>query len=75
MVSSKVGRLLIPRDGAARDDQGFIDARPFDPVFDYSYDGVMRSFESSVERLGVDRIARALRRFSHRRAVAAGGSS
>ncbi|TIV10811.1 MAG: aldo/keto reductase, partial [Mesorhizobium sp.] len=25
-------------------------------VYDYSYDGVMRSFEASLERLGVDRI-------------------
>ncbi len=55
-LSTKVGRLLIPRDGGARNDQGFIDANRFDPVFDYSYDGVMRSFESSLERLGVDRI-------------------
>jgi len=33
-----------------------VDARPFDPVFDYTYDGVMRSFESSLARLGVDRV-------------------
>jgi D-threo-aldose 1-dehydrogenase len=52
VVSSKVGRLLVPRAGGARSDQGFIDAAPFDPVFDYSYDGVMRSFESSLSRLG-----------------------
>jgi D-threo-aldose 1-dehydrogenase len=60
VVSSKVGRLLVPRSGAARDDQGFIAAAPFDPVFDYTYDGVMRSFESSLERLGRDRIDIAL---------------
>jgi D-threo-aldose 1-dehydrogenase len=55
-ISSKVGRLLVPREDGARSDQGFVDAKPFDPVFDYSYDGVMRSFESSLERLGTDRI-------------------
>jgi D-threo-aldose 1-dehydrogenase len=55
-ISSKVGRLLVPRAGGARSDQGFVDARPFDPVFDYSYDGVMRSFETSLERLRTDRI-------------------
>ncbi len=55
-ISSKVGRLLVPRAGAARDDQGFVDANAFDPVFDYSYDGVMRSFEASLARLGIDRI-------------------
>lgn len=55
-VSSKVGRLLTPRAGPARDDQGFVDALPFDPVFDYSYDGVMRSVEESLKRLGRSRI-------------------
>lgn len=54
--SSKVGRRLEPRSGGAREDQGFIAALPFDPVFDYSYDGVMRSFESSLKRLRVDHI-------------------
>jgi D-threo-aldose 1-dehydrogenase len=29
---------------------------PFSPVFDYSYDGVMRSFEASLNRLGLARI-------------------
>ena len=29
---------------------------PFDPVYDYSYDGVMRSFEDSLQRLGLARI-------------------
>lgn len=56
IVSTKVGRLLVPRSGGAREDQGFIGANAFDPVFDYSYDGVMRSFESSLARLGCDRI-------------------
>ncbi len=55
-ISTKVGRLLVARDGDARSDQGFIGANAFDPVFDYSYDGVMRSVESSLERLQTDRI-------------------
>ena len=29
---------------------------PFHPVYDYSYDGVMRSYEDSLQRLGLDRI-------------------
>ena len=29
---------------------------PFEPVFDYSYDAVMRSHESSLRRLRVDRV-------------------
>jgi D-threo-aldose 1-dehydrogenase len=55
-LSTKVGRLLTSRPGPARADQGFIDALPFDPVFDYSYDGVMRSFEASLLRLGRDHV-------------------
>jgi D-threo-aldose 1-dehydrogenase len=55
-ISTKVGRCLVPRDGPAREDQGFVGALAYDPVFDYSYDGVLRSFESSLERLGRDRV-------------------
>jgi D-threo-aldose 1-dehydrogenase len=29
---------------------------PFDAVFDYSYDAIMRSFEDSLQRLGLGRI-------------------
>jgi D-threo-aldose 1-dehydrogenase len=29
---------------------------PFEPVFDYSYDAVMRSFQESLQRLGLARI-------------------
>lgn len=54
-ISTKVGRLLRRRSGAPRSDQGFVEAHRFDPVFDYGYDGVMRSYESSLERLGIDR--------------------
>lgn len=35
---------------------GWPDALPFHPVFDYSYGGIMRSFEDSLERLGLERI-------------------
>jgi len=54
VVSTKVGRLLVPRDGAPREDQGFVDALRFDPIFDYSYDGVMRSVEESLARMDRD---------------------
>jgi D-threo-aldose 1-dehydrogenase len=56
VLSTKVGRRLVPCSGEPRSDQGFIGANRFDPVFDYSYDGIMRSFESSLDRLGVDHI-------------------
>ncbi len=58
-VSTKVGRILRPLDtpvtGAER--HGFVGGDPFEPEFDYSYDGVMRSFEDSRKRLGEVRIS------------------
>jgi D-threo-aldose 1-dehydrogenase len=56
ILSTKVGRLLkpgLPADPAAF---GWPEPLPFHPVFDYGYDGVMRSFEDSLQRLGRDRI-------------------
>ncbi len=58
VVSTKVGRVLVP-DGAVQDDRerhGFRSAMPFSPVYDYSYDGIMRSCEASLQRLGLARI-------------------
>ena len=56
VLASKVGRILIPADGENNEQGIFDNPPPFKPVFDFSYDGVMRSFEDSLERLGVDRI-------------------
>jgi D-threo-aldose 1-dehydrogenase len=53
VLSTKVGRLLRPRLGTAKPDDP---PMPFDPVYDYSYDGIMRSFEDSLQRLGLARI-------------------
>lgn len=55
IVSTKVGRLLSPLANA-RDQHGFVDPLPFEPIYDYSYDGVMRSFEQSLIRLDLERI-------------------
>ena len=58
VVSSKVGRVLEPiappPPGTQR--HGFVDGDPFEPVYDYSYDGVMRSFDDSCRRLQRDHI-------------------
>lgn len=54
VVSSKVGRLLRP--DASFDPGVFRVARGLAPRFDYSADGVRRSVEESLERLGLDRI-------------------
>src|SRR5690606_29451442 len=55
VISTKVGRLLVPTVSSAAVRHGFASAPPLEPVFDYSYDGVMRSFESSLARLQVER--------------------
>jgi D-threo-aldose 1-dehydrogenase len=56
VLSTKVGRLLEPRDPATLDHGQFQDGLPFAQVYDYSYDGVMRSLEHSLQRLGTWRI-------------------
>lgn len=57
VLSSKIGRLLKATTPDKRDGFGkWFDVPSRNEVFDYSYDGVMRSLEFSLERLGVDRI-------------------
>ena len=56
MLSTKVGRLLKPGDPATLDHGQFRGSLPFAQVYDYSYDGVMRSVEDSLQRLGTWRI-------------------
>ena len=54
VLSSKVGRVLIPCDPVSIEDHQFWDTTGYNPVFDFTRDGVVRSFESSLERLRVD---------------------
>jgi len=57
MLSTKVGRLLKPVPPDQRTANGrWFDTPSRTEVYDYSYDGVMRSVEMSMERLGMDRI-------------------
>ena len=57
VLSTKVGRLMRACPPGQRTGIGkFFDTPSRQEVYDYSYDGVMRSFEASLERLGVDRI-------------------
>lgn len=55
VLSTKVGRLIRPGTGGNQD---FWVGLPDDTacVFDFSYDGVRRSFEESLERLGLEHI-------------------
>ena len=59
VLSTKVGRLLKPVPGPVdemRVRHGYATPMPFEPVYDYSYDAVMRSYEQSLQRLGLSRI-------------------
>ena len=63
-ISTKVGRLMqngrpgrpLPETGPRNAfDSGWHDGLPFTEVFDYSRDGVMRSFDDSQQRTGLAR--------------------
>ena len=57
VISTKVGRILEVCEPAQRTGIGkFFDTPSRRERFDYTYDGVMRSFEFSLERLGIDSI-------------------
>ncbi|MGJ8561368.1 MAG: aldo/keto reductase [Litorimonas sp.] len=56
ILSTKVGRILVPAGEDGPGDYGFVDPLPFDHIFDYSYDGILKSFDDSCERLSVDAI-------------------
>ena len=56
ILSDKVGRLLAPGPVKNPADFGMVDPLPFNVVYDYSYDGIMRAYEDSLQRLGLDRI-------------------
>jgi D-threo-aldose 1-dehydrogenase len=63
VISTKVGRLLEPGGTPApfgRDMGGFAVPARYVRRFDFSADGVRRSLESSLERLGLDRVDIAL---------------
>ena len=60
VLSTKLGWRLFPRRAASGPgspaDALFDHPAPFAPRIDYSYDGAMRSFEDSLQRLGTDRV-------------------
>ncbi|WP_055711209.1 aldo/keto reductase [Streptomyces torulosus] len=60
-VSTKVGRLLVPADADGDGDgddlaNGFAVPATLRRVWDFSADGVRRSLEASLDRLGLDRV-------------------
>jgi len=56
LLSTKVGRRLESCAPGESNAGVFVTAPDRKYVYDYSHDGVMRSFEESLQRLGVDRI-------------------
>ena len=57
VLSTKVGRRLEPLSPSTqRDDEGFDVAATHRRVWDFSRDGVLRSIEESLERLGMDAV-------------------
>ena len=56
VLSSKVGRILRPARKEDIDYAPWTNAGRFNMHFDYSYDGTMRSFEDSLQRLNLERM-------------------
>lgn len=53
VLSTKVGRVYAPAPAGVRDRGGYVGGLPFEGRFDYSRDGVLRSLEQSLLRLGM----------------------
>jgi D-threo-aldose 1-dehydrogenase len=56
VLSTKVGRLLKPVRRSQIESMFWVDPAAFEVIHDYSYDGVMRSIEDSLQRLALERI-------------------
>lgn len=57
VVSSKVGRLLVPNESPqGADTDGFAVPDSLRRQWDFSRDGVLRSIEATLERTGLDRL-------------------
>ncbi|MBO6894873.1 MAG: aldo/keto reductase [Roseibium sp.] len=54
LLSTKIGRLLVDCEPEEVTPEAFVDVPQKRIVFDYSYDGVMRSYEASRSRLDVE---------------------
>lgn len=56
VIATKVGRLMKPDATVRPGENGWAEPLPFRPVYDYSYDAIMRSHEDSLQRLGMSRV-------------------
>jgi D-threo-aldose 1-dehydrogenase len=53
LLSTKVGRIMVPDATVGPEEDAYVAPLPFRPVYDYSYDAILRSFEASRQRLGI----------------------
>ena len=53
ILSSKVGRVMKADASVKPGEDGWAEPLPFRPHYDYTYSGIMRSFEDSLQRLGL----------------------
>ncbi|WP_118181467.1 aldo/keto reductase [Paraburkholderia phosphatilytica] len=53
VLSTKTGRRFVPRTHPYDGSEGWVDPLPFEAIYDYTHDGILRSFEDSQMRLGL----------------------
>jgi D-threo-aldose 1-dehydrogenase len=56
VISSKVGRIIVDTENSSAAEKFLGSPKNKDSNFDFSYDGVMRSFEDSLKRLQINKI-------------------
>ncbi len=56
MISTKVGRRMHPDASVRPGESGWAEPLPFRPHYDYTYDGILRSHEDSLQRLGLESV-------------------
>jgi D-threo-aldose 1-dehydrogenase len=56
VLSTKTGRHYVPRKNPYDGSEGWQNPLPFEAIYDYTYSGVLRSFEDSQQRLGIPEI-------------------
>lgn len=58
VVATKVGYTLVPDDGKLDEKvfHRFDNVPPLRPIFDYSYDGIMKTFAGSLQRLNLSHV-------------------
>ena len=56
IISTKVGYSLVPSSSDEEADSLYVETPPFQTIFDYSRDAILRSVEASLRRLQTDRV-------------------